>query len=529
MSLQPLQIPPELTVRPQTPPPGGFHLSEYTVTSYPEGSIIVTAVPRRITKRSCTSPAAFNTRGLDGDDDLESFGRPTRAAPRRPASLPDMSFKAPPSRVPTAQGLLFRSEAAVAFRRGTSRAFASFSSRPTFTSYNSGNNIVYSNNSSNTNTLELDPGSALARALTGYLEPVDTFRCPVCFENADIRDRFVLEDCGDQVHGVCAPCARVYFRGRVEDGRVEELFCPMGLISGACGDKEAVAKASAEELEELFADEMDVVEKYRRFKRQKADPTLRECPGCGRLVAPVLAADGRPVAEMHCEGCGADFCYYHSWAHKEDGSCEEYEARLARETRLNASKFGMKACPSCSFQTEKNGGCNHMTCQQCQCEWCWICGQTIVGSIGWHYSSRNQDSGCHQFANPNEHPDPEEVKGTRRLLAKLRCRLCPPRYTMLLLIGILVFLAVWLVLLLSLPALCFGVFLLRRTAEDVFMALGTAIAVLLAPVLLAMLIVVQLLWTPFGMMLWLCHGRHSSLVYPVVFAPCQTIEDSFQE
>jgi len=33
----------------------------------------------------------------------------------------------------------------------------------------------------------------------------------------------------------------------------------------------------------------------------------------------------------------------------------------------------IKKCPNCKFWTEKNEGCNHMTCRGCQYQWCWIC------------------------------------------------------------------------------------------------------------------------------------------------------------
>ena len=44
----------------------------------------------------------------------------------------------------------------------------------------------------------------------------------------------------------------------------------------------------------------------------------------------------------------------------------------------------VKRCPRCKIYTEKNEGCNHMTCVNCKYQWCWLCeGEYKYG----HYDS----------------------------------------------------------------------------------------------------------------------------------------------
>jgi hypothetical protein len=184
-----------------------------------------------------------------------------------------------------------------------------------------------------------------------------------------------------------------YVTGLIDDGRIENLRCPM---SDSCG-----AFVQQMEVSEIAGPAM--FKKYRRFRLMHMDPNLRQCPDCLELCSPSKDLEaGTILPAMRCHNCHTEFCFYHSNAHA-GRPCGEMSTQIDDDERMElALSMGesTKQCPNCSILTQKKGGCNHMTCRQCGQNWCWVCGDKI-DTVSSHYSPENPN-GCKQFGSLSE-------------------------------------------------------------------------------------------------------------------------------
>ena len=108
------------------------------------------------------------------------------------------------------------------------------------------------------------------------------------------------------------------------------------------------------------------------FSKVKYCPT----PNCYMVYRVTQDLDGQ---RFSCSACGANTCTschieYHAGitcsmyqSEKQDGGLENLKNWMGKD------KKNRKRCPNCSALIEKNGGCNHMTCNACRQHFCWLC------------------------------------------------------------------------------------------------------------------------------------------------------------
>jgi hypothetical protein len=216
--------------------------------------------------------------------------------------------------------------------------------------------------------------AALVRQASGR----DTL-CKICYGNYPPSQMVV--SCRHN-HMWCRECLGGYLTSKISESQLAVL----------CPDIDDATDVGCAELlsEELIRDVVDAqtVAAFERFREMKSNPNIRECPrdGCGHTQQTGSARH----PEMICERCGQAYCFAHASAHPGE-TCRVYEKRqrdAEGETLWFLNQIS-KPCPKCKCPTQKNEGCNHMTCRNCKQDWCWICGRRTGAHGGSHYSPFN--------------------------------------------------------------------------------------------------------------------------------------------
>ncbi|KAK7752841.1 hypothetical protein SLS62_005183 [Diatrype stigma] len=78
---------------------------------------------------------------------------------------------------------------------------------------------------------------------------------------------------------------------------------------------------------------------------------------------------------LSCPVCETSQCYYHKvpWRMHAGMTCAQYDRKVRDPESYAWLDRQTRACPRCKVRISKGPGCFHMTCTQCQYEFCWEC------------------------------------------------------------------------------------------------------------------------------------------------------------
>jgi len=192
--------------------------------------------------------------------------------------------------------------------------------------------------------------------------------CLICFQDDLSPADLISMPCN---HEYCRQCWRGFVEVMIRDGPT----C-IGMTCPAPGCTELVTE---EEVEQAAP---ELLSKYRSFQVKsfvERSKDSRWCPGrgCERIAVFSRSRSSQGATPACCDKCSMRFCMRCGEEAHAPISCHDlakWNLKCQDESETaNWILVNTKSCPKCSVRIEKNQGCNHMVCQQCKFEFCWIC------------------------------------------------------------------------------------------------------------------------------------------------------------
>lgn len=237
-------------------------------------------------------------------------------------------------------------------------------------------------------------------------EPVSP--CEVCYEMTSVKrpccSVYVCNDCLHQIVMV-----------NVNDG-VTTVSCPNPECDQLLLRDEILTVLNTKQ-------DLGTKDKYERFRLAKcASDKEKVCPNCSWLTAIKTDKKVRKWNEsdirITCEKCDLEWCFKCHAPWHNNITCKEFKRGnkdfkkwiTSKDVKGNANGHH---CPSCKIPIQRSTGCNHMTCSDCRCEFCYRCGCRYInlpGVLGDHHSTLGF-AGCKYNYKPNNDVKRVSVRG----------------------------------------------------------------------------------------------------------------------
>ena len=223
--------------------------------------------------------------------------------------------------------------------------------------------------------------------------------CIICSETIEYPDTNKVKlSCG---HDFCVECWEIYLKEKINNSNVVKITC----MQHGCG-----VVLSKDFIKTILNNDDALIKKYEKFlERQNLLMSQKNVKFC-----PIPDCDGYAEKKdnkyVKCN-FGHDFCFECLKQPHGKQKCQEIIDADFEEWKKHKI---VKRCPNCKIWTEKNEGCNHMTCVECKFQWCWLCQKK--------YSSQHYYQGSCKGLQFEKEQDEEKIK--KLLEANLKS---PPR------------------------------------------------------------------------------------------------------
>jgi hypothetical protein len=188
------------------------------------------------------------------------------------------------------------------------------------------------------------------------------FDCSICLGRVPSRSTFVLPCCGFEM---CQACVKQLVVCAMSDCDCRPVPCP----NCACTDR-------SDDMLRSIAGPLAMLA-WNTKLALKFVPDFQQCSSCSQIQLIDRASIHFP--RVRCSACAHEFCFEHGDLH---GASACPKPTLQHMDSAAVISSISKRCPACNVATERNGGCPHMTCAVCACNWCWTCTKSRDGDGG---------------------------------------------------------------------------------------------------------------------------------------------------
>ena len=182
--------------------------------------------------------------------------------------------------------------------------------------------------------------------------------CEVCYEEIYKADRDLNKiPCG---HLFCTNCWFNYLKTSISEAKVDKIKC----MDHGCNQI-----ISEEFILNHIKDNNNLVEKYKKFKKRAEIIKDKDKKLCPKPDCDSYLKKSNKSKYVKCEN-GHEYCFDCLNPPHGNKPCDQ---KLEKQFMKWKKGKRVKRCPRCQIYTEKNEGCNHMTCVNCKYQWCWLC------------------------------------------------------------------------------------------------------------------------------------------------------------
>ena len=213
-------------------------------------------------------------------------------------------------------------------------------------------------------------------------------KCKICEEDIS-KEEEIKNKCEQCNNYFCSECLYLHIKELIKNGKYA-LFCPECKFIYTKNKIEQFLLFNIKNKDEIN-NLKQLLQKNNTKEMILSNPELMFCP------IPNCDGFARKNNNKEYNICtlGHKFCIKCGELWHENGKCKE-EENVDKLFQQFYRKYNLKNCPYCHIVIKKNRGCNHMKCNYCNKDWCWLC-QTIFTSTEEHYGNIN--STCYKRMN----------------------------------------------------------------------------------------------------------------------------------